>query len=292
MEGNRGRWIVRLAIVALALDAISVLLLVPNSKQGWLEAVGGFQGLGGFIAAAAYPLLAWLVANRRPENLLARLFLLLGLSQAVGNLAQQWAGLVYRTGVDAPLGDIATWLGSWTWAPGFVFLFSVLLVYPDGSLPSRRWRPVAWLAGLTIAAISVMQAASSWSYRGAQLADPNFVPPEGDPLVAAAGTVVGIGIIAIILTGILQVVSLVVRYRRSSGAARSQVRWVALAAAIQTVVTIVANMAGLPSPLDLIVALVMTPLVPLAIVNAVTSHGLYGVGSETRRVGLLASDTA
>ncbi len=50
-----------------------------------------------------------------------------------------------------PLGALATWLAQWIWAPGFGLILVFLpLLFPDGSLPSRRWRPVAWLGGLSM----------------------------------------------------------------------------------------------------------------------------------------------
>jgi two-component system NarL family sensor kinase len=101
-----------------------------------------------------------LVASRRPENAIGWIFCLLGVSLGAAFSAQFYAdySLIVRPG-SLPGGDIAIWSLSWTApvlsaAPTFV-----LLLFPDGRLLSRRWRPVAWLA-VGAAAMSVVGLAA------------------------------------------------------------------------------------------------------------------------------------
>jgi hypothetical protein len=61
-------------------------------------------------------------------------------------------------------------------APGLGLLLTfVPLLFPDGRLPSRRWRPVAWLSAIPIVVIPVSTAVALWSWRGPALLDPNSV---------------------------------------------------------------------------------------------------------------------
>ena len=119
---------------------------------------------------------------------------------------------------DRPRRPIAVWLGNWTWVPIFTLLLTYpFLLFPDGHLPSPRWRPVAW--GIAIA--SVLWSASFALNGGSDYTNPQnehvrnpFAPAS---LVATADVVrfavsfVMIGFIA------ATVASLVIRYRRFSG---------------------------------------------------------------------------
>ena len=93
-----------------------------------------------------YPILGWLIATRRPENRIGWMFLVIGLSQAASGFVSEYAiyGLLTRPGA-LPIAEIAAWIGVWVWVPGFVLLFVTILLFPDGRLPSRRWRPVLWV---------------------------------------------------------------------------------------------------------------------------------------------------
>ena len=102
--------------------------------------------------ALAFPVVGALIASQRPRNPMGWLFagvgLVGGLTLAVWGYAQY--GIVTRPG-GVPGAVAAAWVSAWIWVCGFTPLvtFGVLL-FPDGHLPSRRWRPVAWCAGLAV----------------------------------------------------------------------------------------------------------------------------------------------
>ena len=144
-RGSR-RLATALAIWALAMTAGALVLMVPNSSGTSLEYLG-FNGVGGLMLGTIYPILGWLIATRRPENRIGWMFLVIGLSQAASGFVSEYAiyGLLTRPGA-LPFAEIAAWIGVWVWVPGFVLLFVTILLFPDGRLPSRRWRPVLWVA--------------------------------------------------------------------------------------------------------------------------------------------------
>jgi hypothetical protein len=76
-----------------------------------------------------------------------------------------------------------SWLGNWAWAPGLGLLMTfALLLFPDGRLPSRRWRPVAWLSAASIAMICGLGGAWSWPHRGLGLLESNQEGLENAPV--------------------------------------------------------------------------------------------------------------
>jgi hypothetical protein len=118
-------------------------------------------------------------------------------------------------------------LSQWLWVPtmGLLAIYLVLL-FPDGRLPSRRWRPLGWLSG----ALIVLAGVSSGLTPG-PLPDLGGVRNpfglEGAPWVADAFSIVFLLLALCILASAL---SLVLRYRRSRGEERVQIKWIAFAA--------------------------------------------------------------
>jgi hypothetical protein len=162
--------------LALALDALAVLLLVPQLGTGVFERLDG-NTLGGYVLGATFPVVGWLIATRRPGNAIGWVFIGIGLSQALDTFAGQYGvvGLVTAPG-SLPAADVVAWIAVWSWAPGFTLLltYSVLL-FPDGHLPSPRWRPVAWIAGVAMVLLVVPVGIVAWGSRGPDLLGPGPV---------------------------------------------------------------------------------------------------------------------
>ena len=114
----------------------------------------------------------------------------------------------------------------WTWVPpvGLLAIYMILL-FPDGRLPSRRWRPLAWLSG----AVMVLASVAVTLTPGPLPDHPRVHNPlglEGYPIVTQALT----GSVVLLPICILaSATSLVWRYRHSGGEVRQQIKWVVFA---------------------------------------------------------------
>src|SRR5215210_4537382 len=205
------------ALTLLILASSLVLILLgwstplPQGATPWRDRTLSLVGIVGA------PILGGLIASRRPRNTYGWLWLGFGLGLALQHLARSYA--TYARVVEpgtlvAPL-TISNVLGlggplALTLAP---FL---LLLFPTGRLPSRRWRPVAWIAALSGTVTVVL--------------DLFFDSPD------KVGGMVTITVVAAVFVTFSAVavsaLSLLVRYRRASGVERQQLKWFALAAVL------------------------------------------------------------
>ncbi|HZC02564.1 MAG TPA: hypothetical protein VE844_14775, partial [Gammaproteobacteria bacterium] len=176
----------------------------------------------------------------------------------------------------------------WLWLPtvGLLAIY-LLLLFPDGRLPSRRWRPLAWLSGLVMVLLgvdSVLSPGELTDLEGMR----NPFGLEGAPWLVDAEIVLLLLFVACILAS---AVSLILRYRHSGGEVRQQIKWIALAGSfvgmlLSTVlgVIIVSEVMGGSggiTPLWLQILLFVMVLsftgVPVAIGFAVLKYRLYDI---------------
>jgi hypothetical protein len=174
------------------------------------------------LSIIAFGLFGALIVTRHPENRLGWVFTAIAFVHSLGYLATTLAGyLIYARPTPEPTGVLLAWIFIWSanlhYVPSGTFVF---LLFPDGRLPSRRWRPVVWLALASMVGLAVGTAT---------LAGPLFVftdiqNPFGVagplPLALAGASFVTGGICAV-----ASVASLFVRYRRASGVERQQLKW-------------------------------------------------------------------
>jgi hypothetical protein len=137
-------------------------------------------------------------------------------------------GIVQRPG-SVPFPAAIGSLGEWMWVPALGLLGTFLiLLFPDGRLPSRRWRPVAWLSGLVIVLASVGTALEPGRISGlGGIHNPFGL--EAYPLVT--GTL-GVTVPLLPFCILASAASLFVRFRRSRVQQRQQIKWIAFAASL------------------------------------------------------------
>ncbi|MGH2691146.1 MAG: histidine kinase [Actinomycetota bacterium] len=247
----------------------------------------------GIPAVLAFSVVGALIASRRPDNPIGWILCGVGLSFALASLSGEYAtyALITEPG-SLPGGDIMAWLGTWAWPPGIILVFTyLLLLFPDGRLPSRRWKPVAWLAAVALVITVIPIAVTGWPIRGPILANMGEEAPAGSPgsFQVAYDVQVG-GILLLFLLGIASSVSLVLRLRRATGDERAQLKWFAFAGAF-AVVAFIAN-----SPLFHIGGNVLPAvaiwMVPAAVGIAMFKYRLYDIDvviSKTIVVAVLAA---
>src|SRR5438874_760640 len=133
----------------LTLAVISQGLLVVNADPTFWESLA--IALVWFL----FPLVGALIASRQPGTAVGWIFCALGLVTVIGDVSAQYASYALFTAAGSlPAGELMAWLQSWPWSIQFGLLAFLVLLFPNGKLPSRRWRPVAWVT----AAASVLLA--------------------------------------------------------------------------------------------------------------------------------------
>ena len=126
---------------------------------------------GDAVLGLLYPLVAALVLNRQPGNLVGRL-LMVTVVTGPYLLAAQY---VVLTGTaDGALGGFAAWLTAWGFVPYYVIVALVPLYFPDGTLPSPRWRPIA-----RVLATVVVVGTAAAMFRNGPL---DYAPGSTNPL--------------------------------------------------------------------------------------------------------------
>jgi two-component system, NarL family, sensor kinase len=133
---------------AAALSIVLLLSALPLSYLSRTAVAGGWNFPDVFeeLTFVAVPVTGFVLASRRPANTISWIFVAIGLLLGLGFFCSRYGDyglLVVRPGL-LPGARAAEWVPNWIWiVPTGAFAF-VLLLFPDGRLPSRRWRPAAW----------------------------------------------------------------------------------------------------------------------------------------------------
>lgn len=259
-----------LGTVALGLTLAAVTLELSVGDAG--ELVRGFR-LYGLIAVPAFGIPGMVVAARHPRNAVGWVMLAVAFSHTVALAAASYGYAGFEEPArDLPGASWAVWVSTWAWVPGHWLVPTLLLLlFPDGRPPSRRWRP---LVGLGI--VGLVWATAAWAVLPY---DQHDVPPDVDianPVgLDLASELMGADLVLGIVLAAASLASLVVRFRRSAGVERQQVKWVAVAGGLVLALLTVAFSQPLPIG-PYVLAAAMVPL-PAAIGVAVVRHRLWDV---------------
>jgi len=199
------------------------------------------SGLSLLVFVVASALVGAVVASRQPRNPVGWFFVVSATCWAVNEATGRYAvyGLLIEPG-SLPLARLMAWPSTWMWEPAALLITLFLpLYFPDGRLLSPRWRPVLWLALLFSVGFGVVFGAL---YPGEmdELSPgvggdvPGLVNPLGVEALRPLDTVMQVDIILTVVFLVIvlcSVASLVVRFRRSSGEERQQMKWLTYAAA-------------------------------------------------------------
>jgi hypothetical protein len=210
----------------VAAIALHVLARSVDSPGEW-STLGALGRVLGFLPFLAFPLVGALIASRRPRNWVGWILLSDGLLWTLGSVLDSYRvyGLARPGSVPFPVAVYA--LSQWLWVPG-VGLFAVylILLFPDGRLPSRRWRPLAWSSGAVMALLSAGIVLSPGPLNGLKGVRNPF-GLERFPWIIDAFLVV---LPLLPLCMLASAASLVLRYRRAGEEVREQIKWIAFAA--------------------------------------------------------------
>jgi len=234
----------------------------------------------------AFAVVGAIVASHRPANPIGWLFLAEGLSFAVGVATDTFARYAIRAGAAPSSVAWADWLGAILGELGFLFVLAVLL-FPDGRLPSRRWRVVAWLI-IAGEALMVLMAVTSSAALRAEISAVRVSPVRLIP-DSVADPVVNVVQTAFLPLAAAAAVGLVVRYRRASPDVRHQIKWVAYASLLTAVALLISGLV-FGNPIGAL--LTAGPLIPVAAGLAIFKYRLYDIDvviSKTIVYGSLAA---
>ena len=281
--------------LAWSLFAFSLALVVAGSVLG-LSAGIAFSGRTGLWVA--YTLVAGpvggLVASRHPRNPIGWILCGLTVWAGISLLAAGYAEHALADGVAAgAFGEQAAWLANWSYVP-FVLVPAtfLLLLFPDGWLPSRRFRYIAWCAGLLMAFWIVTTAVNP-----GKLADfPSAMNPyavDAPALQKASDAVVPLVLVCVLASA----ASAIARARRATAVERQQIKWLAYAGAFEVAClvggTIAAGLGSDTFGLTLVFLGVLS--LPVAIGIAILRYRLYDIDRIVNRTlvyGVLSAGLA
>jgi hypothetical protein len=232
------------------------------------------------VAALAFSTVGVLVASRRGENPIGWLLLCAGILYAtelfVGNYS------VYTLATDPgslPGASVAAWLTAWVWISGGSLVLFIFLFFPDGKLPSSRWRPVAWLvlvnAALSVAPFAFAPGPLEGFYAGSPVTNP--VGIQGSERLLDLGE--SVTIVLLIPISVSLILAFIVRFRRAHGEERQQIKWVAYGVAVFAFAVIVVSVwpALDGSTVGSVLFLAGFVAIPSAMALAILKYRLYDI---------------
>ena len=259
------------AVINASLDRWDTLDLVANAEFMLLV-------LGAATTGAV-------VASRVPANAIGWTLLALGLGLAVGLLAGG-----YAEAGPLPADEWMAWLGNW---PPLVAMYggtaALLLLFPDGRLVSRRWRPVAWIGAAGVALAGLGAALDPEPLGEVELPNPLGAEGAAAELVRALIDVTDLLALPLLLAA---AASLIVRFRRSRGVERLQLKWFTFDAAITGVAMGLASSGGTVADIAFIVGLLALAALPVTAGLAILRYRLYDIDVVIRRTLIYAALTA
>jgi signal transduction histidine kinase len=239
--------------IALLVTTIGLWLVVLNFRTPLPPGVSSVLSDAALILAfLPYAVVGALIVSRQPTNRIGWLFLVSGLLMGIGLTAFEYAiyGDLTNPG-SLPGTSWALRTNQWVGPIPFLTYAFLFLLFPDGHLPSRRWRPVALLAVLSI----------GWL-------EANSVAPDAIPL----GPARELTVVAMLLCASAPLV----RYRRSESDERHQIKWFAFAGVPAVALLLPGLFANLPDAV-FVPFVVVTAAVPIAAAIGIFKYRLYDI---------------
>jgi hypothetical protein len=238
--------------------------LVPASMTDW-----DVSDVFADVVNMAIPVMGFVLASRRPGNRIGWLALAAGLTLGLSSFAGQYGqrALVAVPG-SVPAGPLALWVSEWIWPIPLALVAFLFLLFPTGRLRSRRWRPAAWFAGAVFAlsTAAVMAGATrAWAHPFASFGQ--LVSP---PVLAAM-------VICFPAALVVSGAAIVVRFVRSAGEERLQLKWFAAAAVLVVATFIALILANSDSVAAAILNNLALLCLDVAIAVAVLKYRLYDI---------------
>jgi hypothetical protein len=223
MRSRTSTWIAwSLGTLWVVLLAPTLLLFTSNLFNPEVEVYGLW--VQGTFVGVIFPAIGLFLVSRRPEHPIGWLFCAAGLVVGLDHCCGEYAiyALLAQPG-SLPAGQAAAWVSSWLWVPFTVLMLFFLLLFPDGRLPSGRWRSFAWLVGIAaIVGVAVQALLPVPTCEVCPIENPLGI--EGLESVAELVDALVEAFLVGVL-GSLALASLFLRFRRASGVEHQQIKW-------------------------------------------------------------------
>jgi hypothetical protein len=209
---------------------------------------GGLGGPAFVLAALAFSGVGAVVVSRLPGNAVGWIFCAIGLLVAFGEFSYQYADrALYGAPGSLPASEAAAWLQNLGLPPAFGLLALALLLFPDGRLPSRLWRPAVFVAIVGIICslgYAVRDGQLDWPFESVR----NPLGISGSfHLVQHA---IDVGWWSMAGAAVLAGIAMAVRLRHATGERRQQLKWIALAAVLGGTVIFINTVTFFVFPLE------------------------------------------
>jgi hypothetical protein len=281
--------------LSVALAILSVPLYWSPSPSAVLLGVPQIVAVLALAALVlAFSTVGALIVARRPGNAIGWILCAAGLTIGATTLASGYAVFSLAGPSRLPGTEWAAWFAYWIWVPGVgpAMTFGLLL-FPDGRLPSRRWRVVGWLAVVALATLAFGSA-----FTPGPLSDyPEVTNPLG--LALLNGSVLedgGVGWVLLPASVVISAVSIAVRYRRATGEQRQQIKWFVFASVLLAVGWSAQNVTSGSGELQVTFSYLLgiTSLlgIPVAVGIAILRHRLYDIDHIINRTLVYGALTA
>jgi hypothetical protein len=281
---------VAMALAAAVFGVVDHGTRLPESEGGEIDAVGNLLFA---LIAIVFGALGAVLARRRSENPIGWILCIAALALTFTGIIGGWyVHTEYAEPGSLPLASGLVWAANWAWVPGFMPLLTLLLLlFPNGRPPTRRWRPVGGLAVL-----AMLMVILGYAFAPGPLEDyPRVDNPLG--VRGGAGEVMEffrfLGYPLFGLAAIGSMASLVVRFRHSRGEERQQLRWMAAAGGLVVLSWMVTaffdQVLGLDVSLGLTAGLLA---LPAATTIAVLRYRLYDLELVVNRALVYGALTA
>ena len=276
------RWPWAISIAAVLLLGVAIILTLVNDTFGLFVVVAAMMVVG-------YGVVGAFLATRVPRNPIGWLMIAMAASFAIVGVGDEYVVYSLDTSPGSlPLPEVAAWVNAFAFYGVLLPILVILLVFPDGTVMSPRWR-VVLVGVLTGGGLLILSAMVSPGPIGETGVDNPLGIESLDGVTSVLNIVGGIVLLA---SALAAVTSLAVRYRRAPSSERRQIRPLALIAAIALGIILIAlALPSLSRASDLLFTAFFALIgvgVPLAIQNAVMRHRLYELDVVIRKTVVFA----
>jgi len=278
---RHARWPWAVLAVFLAVAALALLLVALNDEPVAKQ-------IPYAIAFSLFGLVGALIVSRDGRNTIGILFLWAALLTSTSFLSGEVFTYAVARGYDAWWVELCGFLYNAGWLFGILLtIFLLPLLFPDGHLPSRRWRPLLWIIVVFLAVIAITLVFGQETLTGsghAVIANPLFVEAIGrlptlDPVIAVLFPAIFAA----------SVVSLILRFRRATVVERQQIKWVVFGFVVALVMTTATTFSSDDTLLSASVGAAAFLLLPVSVGIAVLRFRLYDLDVVVKKTVVYAA---